>query len=99
MSFSPERFIQVKNRQVMTQPIKGTRPRSKDAATDLLNRKDLESSLKDKAENLMIVDLLRNDLGRICETGSIKVSDLFETQSFTNVHHLVSTITGTLAEA
>lgn len=99
MSFSPERFVQVKNRQVMTQPIKGTRPRSKDAATDLLNRKDLESSLKDKAENLMIVDLLRNDLGRICETGSIKVSDLFETQSFTNVHHLVSTITGTLEEA
>ncbi len=98
MSFSPERFIQVKNRQVMTQPIKGTRPRSKDAATDLLNREDLESSLKDKAENLMIVDLLRNDLGRICETGSIKVSDLFETQSFTNVHHLVSTITGTLTE-
>ena len=99
MSFSPERFVQVKDRQVMTQPIKGTRPRSKDAATDLLNREDLESSLKDKAENLMIVDLLRNDLGRICETGSIKVSDLFETQSFTNVHHLVSTITGTLEEA
>ena len=99
MSFSPERFIQVKDRKVMTQPIKGTRPRSADPAVDLQNKTDLETSLKDRAENLMIVDLLRNDLGRVCRTGSIAVHDLFETQSFTNVHHLVSTITGTLNAA
>ena len=96
LSFSPERFIQVKNREVMTQPIKGTRPRHADPDQDTRNRMELESSLKDKAENLMIVDLLRNDLGRICSTGSIAVPDIFETQSFTNVHHLVSTITGRL---
>jgi para-aminobenzoate synthetase component 1 len=99
LSFSPERFIQVKDRQVMTQPIKGTRPRSQDTVADLQNKKALETSLKDRAENLMIVDLLRNDLGRVCTTGSIAVPDLFETQSFINVHHLVSTITGTLAQA
>jgi len=99
LSFSPERFIQVKNCQVMTQPIKGTRPRNLDPETDQRNKDDLETSLKDKAENLMIVDLLRNDLGRICDTGSINVPGLFETQSFTNVHHLVSTITGSLPKA
>jgi para-aminobenzoate synthetase component 1 len=98
LSFSPERFLQVKNRQVMTQPIKGTRPRNPDPAIDLRNKTELEASLKDRAENLMIVDLLRNDLGRVCSTGSINVTDLFETQSFTNVHHLVSTITGSLAD-
>lgn len=96
LSFSPERFIQVQNRKVMTQPIKGTRPRNPNLNQDEKNKIDLESSTKDKAENLMIVDLLRNDLGRVCDTGSISVPNLFETQSFTNVHHLVSTITGEL---
>jgi para-aminobenzoate synthetase component 1 len=96
LSFSPERFIQVKDCKVMAQPIKGTRPRDGDPKIDLHNRTELETSLKDRAENLMIVDLLRNDLGRICSTGSIDVPELFETQSFTNVHHLVSTITGSL---
>ncbi len=99
LSFSPERFLHVKDRQVMTQPIKGTRPRNPNPAIDLQNKTELETSLKDRAENLMIVDLLRNDLGRVCRTGSISVSNLFETQSFTNVHHLVSTITGMLADA
>jgi len=98
LSFSPERFIQVRERQVMTQPIKGTRPRHADPAIDRENQVDLETSLKDRAENLMIVDLLRNDLGRVCHTGSIAVPELFETQSFTNVHHLVSTITGELGQ-
>ncbi|MES2624581.1 MAG: aminodeoxychorismate synthase component I [Pseudomonadota bacterium] len=96
LCFSPERFLQVKAREVTTQPIKGTRPRSADPATDAANQHDLETSQKDRAENLMIVDLLRNDLGRICETGSVKVDRLFEVQSFTNVHHLVSTISGRL---
>jgi para-aminobenzoate synthetase component 1 len=95
-SFSPERFLQVKDCKVITQPIKGTRPRSPDPAMDAANQHDLETSQKDRAENLMIVDLLRNDLGRICTTGSVKVDSLFEVQSFTNVHHLVSTISGRL---
>lgn len=96
LSFSPERFLQVRDGRVLTQPIKGTRPRSPDAAQDLANRLDLEGSAKDRAENLMIVDLLRNDLGRVCRFGSVAVDKLFETQSFTNVHHLVSSISGVL---
>ena len=84
---------------MLTQPIKGTRPRSFEPLHDVANRLDLESSDKDRAENLMIVDLLRNDLGRVCATGSVRVENLFETQSFTNVHHLVSTIKGKLADA
>jgi para-aminobenzoate synthetase component 1 len=99
MSFSPERFLKVENRRVTTQPIKGTRPRSNDPARDQANIEDLSSSTKDQAENLMIVDLLRNDIGRVCETGSVKADRMFEIQSFTNVHHLVSTISGRLARA
>lgn len=96
LSFSPERFLRVTNLEVMTQPIKGTRPRSDDPQQDAANRLELENSKKDRAENLMIVDLLRNDLGRVCSFGSVSVENLFETQSFTNVHHLVSTIKGKL---
>ncbi len=96
MSFSPERFLKVQNGEVITQPIKGTRPRSSDPDQDNSNRIELETSAKDRAENLMIVDLLRNDLGRICSFGSVSVEHLFELQSFTNVHHLVSTIKGKL---
>jgi para-aminobenzoate synthetase component 1 len=99
LSFSPERFLRVEKQEVMTQPIKGTRPRSADPAQDLANRIDLETSTKDRAENLMIVDLLRNDLGRVCAFGSVSVENLFETQSFTNVHHLVSTVKGRLENA
>lgn len=98
MSFSPERFLRVHNSVVTTQPIKGTRPRSSDASQDARNRHDLETSTKDRAENLMIVDLLRNDLGRVCTFGSVSVDNLFEMQSFTNVHHLVSTIRGRLQQ-
>jgi para-aminobenzoate synthetase component 1 len=96
LSFSPERFLQVRDGHVLTQPIKGTRPRSSDPAQDLANRQELEASLKDRAENLMIVDLLRNDLGRVCRFGSVRVDKLFELQSFANVHHLVSSISGEL---
>ncbi|MGA0807375.1 MAG: aminodeoxychorismate synthase component I, partial [Pseudohongiellaceae bacterium] len=99
LSFSPERFLRVERGEVMTQPIKGTRPRSADPAQDRANRIDLETSTKDRAENLMIVDLLRNDLGRVCAFGSVSVENLFETQSFTNVHHLVSTVKGRLERA
>ncbi|OGT71106.1 MAG: aminodeoxychorismate synthase, component I [Gammaproteobacteria bacterium RIFCSPLOWO2_02_FULL_57_10] len=98
LSFSPERFIAVNHGGVTTQPIKGTRPRSSDATLDKALAEDLLNSDKDRAENLMIVDLLRNDLGTLCETGSVRVEKLFELQSFSNVHHLVSTISGTLGD-
>ena len=97
LSFSPERFIQVRAGKVLTQPIKGTRPRHSNPEQDRQLKADLASSIKDRAENLMIVDLLRNDLGRVCETASVRVPSLFEVQSFRNVHHLVSSVEGRLA--
>lgn len=96
LSNSPERFIQVIGNHVETRPIKGTRPRAKTLTQDLANAKALQASIKDQAENLMIVDLLRNDIGKTCETGSVKVDKLFQLQSFANVHHLVSTVTAKL---
>ncbi|MFT5033987.1 MAG: para-aminobenzoate synthetase component 1 [Bermanella sp.] len=98
LSFSPERFLQVDNREVLTTPIKGTAPRSAIPDNDSALADALLASDKDRAENLMIVDLLRNDIGRCCEPGSIRVEKLFELQSFQTVHHLVSTIRGRLAE-
>ncbi len=92
LSFSPERFLSIKNNIVETKPIKGTRPRSDNLVIDKKNLEDLESSQKDRAENLMIVDLLRNDLGMNCKKGSVKVDKLFDIETFANVHHLVSTI-------
>jgi para-aminobenzoate synthetase component 1 len=96
ISGSPERFLQVMNGYVETRPIKGTRPRADDPAIDLQYAKALQSSIKDKAENLMIVDLLRNDISKSCEIGSVKADKLFQLQSFANVHHLVSIVTGVL---
>lgn len=93
---SPERFLEVRQGRVQTRPIKGTRPRSADAAEDVRLADDLRAHPKDRAENLMIVDLLRNDLGIACETGSVRATRLFEVQSFASVHHLVSTIEGQL---
>lgn len=98
LSGSPERFLQVTGDHVETRPIKGTRPRADDPQQDRDNAAALQSSLKDRAENLMIVDLLRNDIGKNCQTGSVRADRLFALESFANVHHLVSTVTGTLAD-
>ncbi len=95
---SPERFLRVQNGNAETRPIKGTRPRSSDALQDRQLADELRNSPKDRAENLMIVDLLRNDLGKSCVPGSVYVPHLFEVESFANVHHLVSTVEGKLAQ-
>lgn len=98
LSGSPERFLQLTDAHVETRPIKGTRPRSADAAQDEAYAQELQSSIKDRAENLMIVDLLRNDISKNCEIGSVKADKLFQLQSFANVHHLVSIVTGKLKQ-
>lgn len=97
LSLSPERFLSLHGQWVETSPIKGTRPRFSDPQSDRLAERELRASAKDRAENLMIVDLLRNDLGRSCVPGSINVDRLFEVQKFATVHHLVSTIRGELS--
>ena len=97
ISLSPERFLRISAGQVETRPIKGTRPRHADPQQDQAQADALLDSRKDRAENLMIVDLLRNDLGRSCRTGSVRVPELFALESYPNVHHLVSAVTGELA--
>ncbi len=99
VSNSPERFIQVDPRlgpRALTQPIKGTRPRSVDAASDQAQADALLADPKDRAENLMIVDLMRNDLARVSTPGGVMVPSLFALESYANVHHLVSTVTAGL---
>jgi para-aminobenzoate synthetase component 1 len=94
LSSSPERFLKLKNGQVETKPIKGTRPRKSDKIENAAQLHDLINNPKDRAENVMIVDLLRNDISKVCQ--NVRVPKLFEIESYTTVHHLVSTVTGEL---
>ncbi|MHA0950144.1 aminodeoxychorismate synthase component 1 [Enterobacter ludwigii] len=96
LSLSPERFIHLADGTIQTRPIKGTLPRLADPVADRQQAEKLAVSLKDRAENLMIVDLMRNDIGRVAVPGSVRVPELFVVEPFPAVHHLVSTITAQL---
>ena len=96
LSNSPERFIKCVDRKLETRPIKGTRPRGKNKEEDLRLQEELRSSEKDRAELLMIVDLERNDIGRISKIGTVKVPELFVIEPYANVNHLVATVVGEL---
>jgi para-aminobenzoate synthetase / 4-amino-4-deoxychorismate lyase len=96
LSASPELFFRLRGRHLELRPMKGTRPRGRWSAEDAALREELRSSPKDRAENLMIVDLLRNDAGRVAEVGSVRVPRLFEIESFATVHQMTSTVTAEL---
>ena len=96
LSLSPERFLRVQGRQVETSPIKGTRPRGATPGEDAVLARDLVASTKDQAELAMIVDLERNDLGRVCEAGSVRVSEHAALYTLATVHHTVTTVVGRL---
>ncbi|MGO0882873.1 aminodeoxychorismate synthase component I [Clostridioides difficile] len=98
LSNSPERFIRCIDKKIEARPIKGTRPRGKNKEEDLKLQEELKNSEKDRAELLMIVDLERNDIGRISKTGSVKVPELFVIEPYANVNHLVSTVVGELKD-
>jgi para-aminobenzoate synthetase component 1 len=97
-SISPESFLEVDGRHVTTRPIKGTRPRARDGELDAALADDLATSVKDRAENVMVVDLERNDLGRVCRPGSVVVDELARVEEHPTVWHLVSTVRGELAD-
>lgn len=96
VSASPERFLSVRGHRILTHPIKGTRPRGADPGSDRALAEQLAADPKERAENLMIVDLMRNDLGRVCEPGSVGVEGFLRVESHPHVHQLVSTVAGTL---
>lgn len=98
LSASPERYLQKKGRQIVSQPIKGTAPRGKDVKEDLRLANNLENDSKERAENVMIVDLVRNDLSKIAEKGSVEVTELCKIYTFQQVHQMISTVKATLAK-
>ena len=98
LSSSPEAFLRMSGRSVETRPIKGTRPRFEDEKEDLASARELLNSEKENAELIMITDLQRNDLGKVCEFGSVRVADMLSLEKLEHVYHLVSTVTGTLRE-
>ena len=98
ISRSPELFFRVEGGRIMTRPMKGTRPRGKDAAEDAAIIVELQGAEKDRAENLMIVDLLRNDISRLAKVGTVQVPALFAIESYSTVHQMTSTVEAVLAE-
>lgn len=98
VSASPERLLRVRGRCIDTRPIAGTRPRNADASVDAALRSELLAHPKERAEHVMLIDLERNDLGRICVPGSIRVDDLMTLESYSHVHHIVSNVSGTLRD-
>jgi para-aminobenzoate synthetase component 1 len=99
ISSSPELFLKIeKNRSIFSRPIKGTAPRNSDKKQDQKNKSELKNSAKERAENLMIVDLMRNDFSRICDEGSVKVKKLFEITSYENIHHMSSEVHGQISK-
>jgi para-aminobenzoate synthetase component I len=96
ISSSPERLVRCDGLHAEARPIKGTRPRFVDPSRDAASRTELQASRKDRAENVMIVDLLRNDLSRVCQPGSVQVPVLCGLETYANVHHLVSVVEGDL---
>jgi anthranilate synthase component I len=96
ISSSPERLVRVEGRRVDTRPIAGTRPRSLRPGNDLAEMQALAAHPKERAEHIMLIDLERNDLGRVCEAGSVRVDELMTIESYAHVHHIVSNVSGTL---
>jgi anthranilate synthase component 1 len=98
ISSSPERLVEVRGRRVSTRPIAGTYPRSLDPEQDQALSQDLLRHPKERAEHVMLIDLERNDLGRVCRTGSVQVKEFMTLESYRHVHHIVSEVSGELRE-
>jgi anthranilate synthase component 1 len=98
LSSSPERLLSVRGDLVETRPIAGTRPRGADAAADAVLEQELIAHPKERAEHVMLIDLERNDLGRICRPGTVEVNEMMVLESYAHVHHIVSNVRGKLAE-
>jgi anthranilate synthase component 1 len=96
LSSSPERLLEVKGRAISTRPIAGTRRRTGDAEQDARDTAELIAHPKERAEHVMLIDLERNDVGRVCEAGSVHVDEYMVTESYAHVHHIVSNVRGTL---
>ncbi len=97
LSSSPERLVQIQGRQVQTRPIAGTRPRGTTVDDDQALSQELIGNIKERAEHVMLIDLERNDLGRVCRPGSVEVSELMVVESYSHVHHIVSNVRGELS--